>query len=97
MRRSRSQVQNFYLYFFGLLANALGMLVLDVISGESLGQVFRGLSGWVLLLVMVNAAQGVLASFFYKFADTILKKYSICSRDHFHRCVFASLRSCQPS
>ena len=28
------------------------------------------------LLVANNAAQGVLSSFFFKYADTILKKYS---------------------
>jgi Nucleotide-sugar transporter len=69
-------LQNFFLYFWGMLLNGAGMLVLDFITGERLGQLFRGLSGWVLCLVAVNAAQGVLASFFYKFADTILKKYS---------------------
>eukprot|EP00740_Mantoniella_antarctica_P018075 CAMPEP_0198697730 /NCGR_PEP_ID=MMETSP1468-20131203/326822_1 /TAXON_ID=1461545 /ORGANISM="Mantoniella sp, Strain CCMP1436" /LENGTH=129 /DNA_ID=CAMNT_0044454491 /DNA_START=32 /DNA_END=421 /DNA_ORIENTATION=- len=29
-----------------------------------------------MLLVANNAAQGILSSFFFKFADTILKKYS---------------------
>ena len=29
-----------------------------------------------MLLVANNAMQGILSSFFYKFADTILKKYS---------------------
>lgn len=29
-----------------------------------------------LLLVVNNALQGILSSFFFKFADTILKKYS---------------------
>jgi len=33
-------------------------------------------SATTLMIVAVNAAQGVLASFFYKWADTILKKYS---------------------
>lgn len=35
-----------------------------------------GLSLVTYLLIANNAAQGVLSSFFYKFADTILKKYS---------------------
>ena len=29
-----------------------------------------------MLLVMNNAMQGILSSFFFKYADTILKKYS---------------------
>ena len=29
-----------------------------------------------VLLVLNNALQGILSSFFYKFADTVLKKYS---------------------
>ena len=29
-----------------------------------------------MLLVMNNALQGILSSFFFKYADTILKKYS---------------------
>ena len=36
-------------------------------------------SAWLqitLLLVVNNALQGVLSSFFFKYADTILKKYS---------------------
>ena len=36
----------------------------------------RGFSGIAWLLVVNNAMQGILSSFFFKFADTILKKYS---------------------
>jgi len=42
----------------------------------SLRGLFSGYNRWTLLLVALNAAQGVLSSFFFKFADTILKKYS---------------------
>jgi len=70
-------LQNFFLYFFGALFNLAGVLALCVWRGESPLRVMTAhQSGTTLLLVAVNAAQGVLASFFYKWADTILKKYS---------------------
>lgn len=37
---------------------------------------FHGLGTVTLILIINNAAQGILSSFFFKFADTILKKYS---------------------
>ncbi|CAL5343494.1 unnamed protein product [Camellia sinensis] len=38
--------------------------------------IFEGHSKATMLLIFNNAAQGILSSFFFKYADTILKKYS---------------------
>ncbi|GBG74072.1 hypothetical protein CBR_g17783 [Chara braunii] len=38
--------------------------------------IFEGHSSKTMLLVANNAMQGVLSSFFFKYADSILKKYS---------------------
>ncbi|EFJ42093.1 hypothetical protein VOLCADRAFT_107400 [Volvox carteri f. nagariensis] len=43
---------------------------------RQVGTAGEGLSLITYLLIANNAAQGLLSSFFYKFADTILKKYS---------------------
>ncbi|KAG2428541.1 hypothetical protein HYH02_014345 [Chlamydomonas schloesseri] len=69
-------LQNFFLYFYGALFNLLFLGVTALREKQSLGQMFQGLSLITYLLIANNAAQGVLSSFFYKFADTILKKYS---------------------
>jgi hypothetical protein len=69
-------LQNFFLYFFGAAFNAafLGLAVLS--GGLAPRAAFGGLSWVTALLALNNAAQGVLSSFFFKYADTILKKYS---------------------
>ncbi|KAI7844758.1 hypothetical protein COHA_001640 [Chlorella ohadii] len=69
-------LQNFFLYFFGVLFNVAGLLVVVASGGLAPSAVFSGFSPVTLLLVVNNAMQGVLSSFFYKYADTILKKYS---------------------
>lgn len=69
-------VQNFFLYFYGFIMNVFGAVLSVVVGHKNGAALFTGLNGWVLVLVGINAAQGILASFFYKFADTILKKYS---------------------
>jgi drug/metabolite transporter (DMT)-like permease len=70
-------LQNFFLYFFGAAFNLAGVLALCLARRESLLRVMvANQSSTTLMLVAVNAAQGILASFFYKWADTILKKYS---------------------
>nr|XP_016497973.1 PREDICTED: CMP-sialic acid transporter 2-like isoform X1 [Nicotiana tabacum] len=45
-------------------------------SGPSSLDIFEGHSKATMLLIVNNAAQGILSSFFFKYADTILKKYS---------------------
>lgn len=70
-------VQNFFLYLFGFLVNLCGLLVSATVQrGGAVLPQWSQLNVWVWCLIAVNAAQGTLASFFYKFADTILKKYS---------------------
>lgn len=69
-------LQNFFLYFFGLLFNAAALCLWLVAGGRGPGALVAGFNKWAVLLVINNAAQGTLASFFFKFADTILKKYS---------------------
>lgn len=69
-------LQNFFLYFYGALFNFAFLAVTAMREGQPLGAMFKGLSLVTYLLIANNAAQGVLSSFFYKFADTILKKYS---------------------
>ncbi|GFR48706.1 hypothetical protein Agub_g10662 [Astrephomene gubernaculifera] len=69
-------LQNFFLYFYGALFNFVFLAATALHAGQPLGDMFQGLSLITYLLIANNAAQGVLSSFFYKFADTILKKYS---------------------
>ncbi|KAK9902203.1 hypothetical protein WJX75_007656 [Coccomyxa subellipsoidea] len=68
--------QNFFLYFYGALFNLLGVLATMAFGGLSWSAIFHGHSKVTMLLVMNNALQGILSSFFFKYADTILKKYS---------------------
>ncbi len=69
-------LQNFFLYFYGACFNFLG-LILVMLSGQMApGSMLAGFRGVTVLLVVNNALQGILSSFFFKFADTILKKYS---------------------
>mmetsp|Transcript_1796 Transcript_1796/g.3143 ORF Transcript_1796/g.3143 Transcript_1796/m.3143 type:complete len:419 (-) Transcript_1796:241-1497(-) len=69
-------LQNFFMYFYGALFNITGLLLVTVLEEKSLGSMFSGQNTFTVLLVMNNAAQGILSSFFFKYADTILKKYS---------------------
>uniref|UniRef100_A0A7S0RYF6 CMP-sialic acid transporter n=1 Tax=Chlamydomonas leiostraca TaxID=1034604 RepID=A0A7S0RYF6_9CHLO len=69
-------LQNFFLYFYGMLFNLVAVLVVMAWKGQGVAELFAGQSAVTLLLIVNNAAQGILSSFFYKFADTILKKYS---------------------
>lgn len=67
-------LQNFFLYFYGACFNLVGYLLF---AGGSAGRsIFSGFNSVTLALVVNNALQGILSSFFFKFADTILKKYS---------------------
>ncbi|CAL5427083.1 unnamed protein product [Camellia sinensis] len=45
-------------------------------NGPSSFDIFEGHSKATMLIIFNNAAQGILSSFFFKYADTILKKYS---------------------
>ncbi|XP_044499348.1 CMP-sialic acid transporter 2-like [Mangifera indica] len=69
-------LQNLFLYGYGAIFNFLGILVTAIIKGPDSFDILQGHSKATMLLIFNNAAQGILSSFFFKYADTILKKYS---------------------
>ncbi|XP_031249368.1 CMP-sialic acid transporter 2-like [Pistacia vera] len=69
-------LQNLFLYGYGAIFNFLGIVVTVVFEGTSGLDILQGHSKATMLLICNNAAQGILSSFFFKYADTILKKYS---------------------
>ncbi|KAF5783392.1 putative nucleotide-sugar transporter [Helianthus annuus] len=69
-------LQNLFLYGYGAIFNFLGILGTVVIQGPESFDIFQGHSKATMLLIINNAGQGILSSFFFKYADTILKKYS---------------------
>ncbi|KAG6760036.1 hypothetical protein POTOM_036535 [Populus tomentosa] len=68
--------QNLFLYGYGAIFNFLAILVTALFKGPSSLDILHGHSKATMLLICNNAAQGILSSFFFKYADTILKKYS---------------------
>ncbi|XP_047953801.1 CMP-sialic acid transporter 2-like [Salvia hispanica] len=69
-------LQNLFLYGYGAIFNFLGILGTVVFKGPDNFNIFEGHSKATMFLICNNAAQGILSSFFFKYADTILKKYS---------------------
>ncbi|KAK4566812.1 hypothetical protein RGQ29_002889 [Quercus rubra] len=69
-------LQNLFLYGYGAIFNLLGILVTAIVKGPASFDILEGHSKATMLLIANNAAQGILSSFFFKYADTILKKYS---------------------
>ncbi|GER27865.1 UDP-galactose transporter [Striga asiatica] len=69
-------LQNLFLYGYGAIFNFLGILGTAIFKGPSSFDILEGHSKATMLLICNNAAQGILSSFFFKYADTILKKYS---------------------
>ncbi|GAB4818460.1 hypothetical protein N2152v2_005506 [Parachlorella kessleri] len=69
-------LQNFFLYFFGMCFNLAGLSIFWLLGAITPATMFAGFRQVVVLLVLNNALQGILSSFFFKYADTILKKYS---------------------
>ncbi|XP_059295307.1 CMP-sialic acid transporter 3 [Lycium ferocissimum] len=69
-------LQNLFLYGYGAIFNFLAILGIAVFKGPGSLDIFEGHSKATMLLIVNNAAQGILSSFFFKYADTILKKYS---------------------
>ncbi|KAH8501285.1 hypothetical protein H0E87_016195 [Populus deltoides] len=67
---------NLFLYGYGAIFNFLAILVTAIFKGPSSLDILHGHSRATMLLICNNAAQGILSSFFFKYADTILKKYS---------------------
>lgn len=69
-------LQNLFLYGYGAIFNFLGIVGMALVKGPDNVDILQGLSKATILLICNNAAQGILSSFFFKYADTILKKYS---------------------
>ncbi|KAG2593578.1 CMP-sialic acid transporter 3-like isoform X3 [Panicum virgatum] len=69
-------LQNLFLYGYGAIFNFLGLVITVIIQGPSSFNILEGHSKATMFLICNNAAQGILSSFFFKYADTILKKYS---------------------
>ncbi|PON66464.1 Nucleotide-sugar transporter [Parasponia andersonii] len=69
-------LQNLFLYGYGAIFNLLAILGMAIFKGPGSLDILQGHSRATLLLICNNAAQGILSSFFFKYADTILKKYS---------------------
>uniref|UniRef100_A0A0E0JS84 Uncharacterized protein n=1 Tax=Oryza punctata TaxID=4537 RepID=A0A0E0JS84_ORYPU len=69
-------LQNLFLYGYGAIFNFLGLVITAIIQGSSSFNILEGHSKATMFLICNNAAQGILSSFFFKYADTILKKYS---------------------
>ncbi|KAL3355441.1 hypothetical protein AABB24_019491 [Solanum stoloniferum] len=69
-------LQNLFLYGYGAIFNFLGILGTVIYKGPDNFDILRGHSRATMFLICNNAAQGILSSFFFKYADTILKKYS---------------------
>ncbi|RZS05326.1 hypothetical protein BHM03_00035850 [Ensete ventricosum] len=69
-------LQNLFLYGYGAIFNFLGILGTAIFKGPSSFNILEGHSKATMFLICNNAAQGILSSFFFKYADTILKKYS---------------------
>ncbi|XP_077212003.1 CMP-sialic acid transporter 2-like [Tasmannia lanceolata] len=69
-------LQNLFLYGYGAIFNFLAILVKAIFKGSGSFDILQGHSKATMFIIFNNAAQGILSSFFFKYADTILKKYS---------------------
>ncbi|KAE8009819.1 hypothetical protein FH972_006231 [Carpinus fangiana] len=69
-------LQNLFLYGYGAIFNFLAIIGIAIVKGPNSLDILQGHSKATMLLICNNAAQGILSSFFFKYADTILKKYS---------------------
>jgi hypothetical protein len=69
-------LQNLFLYVYGAMFNFFAIVFSAIYQGGAGFNILDGHSKATMFLIINNAAQGILSSFFYKYADTILKKYS---------------------
>lgn len=69
-------IQCFTLYFFGTFFNLVGVCGFALARPSEYNGILYGMSYKTTLIVVCNSCQGVLASLFLKFADTIMKKFS---------------------
>ncbi|XP_030970749.1 CMP-sialic acid transporter 3-like isoform X5 [Quercus lobata] len=62
-------LQNLFLYGYGAMFNFLAILGIAIFKGPSSLDILQGHSKATMLLICNNAAQGILSSFFFKYAD----------------------------
>lgn len=75
-RPSRNiNVQNFWLYFFGIIFNALAIFTQDVDAIMNNG-FFHGYTAITVCMITNHALSGIAVSLVMKFADNIVKVYS---------------------
>jgi hypothetical protein len=63
-------LQNLFLYGYGAIFNFLGLVITAIIQGPSSFNILEGHSKATMFLICNNAAQGILSSFFFKYAGT---------------------------
>ncbi|KAH9603548.1 hypothetical protein KSS87_011311 [Heliosperma pusillum] len=68
-------VQNFYLYVFGMILNAIAIMVQDFDAVLNKG-FFHGYSFVTVLMIVNHALSGIAVSMVMKYADNIVKVYS---------------------
>ncbi|CAO2814788.1 unnamed protein product [Amaranthus hypochondriacus] len=68
-------VQNFYLYVFGMIFNAIAIVIQDFDAVANKG-FFHGYSFITVLMIVNHALSGIAVSMVMKFADNIVKVYS---------------------
>ncbi|XP_054776815.1 CMP-sialic acid transporter 4-like isoform X1 [Prosopis cineraria] len=75
-RPSRNiNVQNFWLYIFGMIFNAVAILIQDFDAVMNKG-FFHGYSLITILMILNHALSGIAVSMVMKYADNIVKVYS---------------------
>ncbi|KAH6778686.1 hypothetical protein C2S52_005749 [Perilla frutescens var. hirtella] len=75
-RPSRNiNVQNFWLYVFGMIFNAIAIIVQDFDAVMNKG-FFHGYSFITVLMILNHALSGIAVSMVMKYADNIVKVYS---------------------
>ncbi|KAE8711762.1 CMP-sialic acid transporter 4 [Hibiscus syriacus] len=75
-RPSRNiNVQNFWLYIFGMAFNAVAILIQDFVAVMNKG-FFHGYSIITTLMILNHALSGIAVSMVMKYADNIVKVYS---------------------
>jgi len=96
-RPSRNiNVQNFWLYIFGMLFNLVAICVQDFGAVINKG-FFHGYSFITILMILNHALSGIAVSMVMKYADNIVKVYStsvamLLTAIHTHRCILLQLQ-----
>ncbi|KNA05615.1 hypothetical protein SOVF_188690 [Spinacia oleracea] len=68
-------VQNFYLYVFGMIFNAIAIVIQDFDEVANKG-FFHGYSSVTVVMIVNHALSGIAVSMVMKYADNIVKVYS---------------------